>query len=529
MPKEEKTPALVGSYTRLSGRTEYIFSDEKNRKNSILKIGTDQFEVGKMLGEGGFGIVHELINSSKSESFARKKFKDDMDSDQIELVERECRFWNIVHPEAETRAYIFKQRNTEGKTGNVRLVMPKPTETTLYSILKSTPTLLEQLYILRAAIKELQRIHALGIVHSDFKATNILVWKNQHGQYQAFLIDLGYAGREHDSITHYCSYYSRYEFWQDIIALCKLIENNMSEEHLTSCSVLKKLSTDTQQISSRNYPNLQKFIDACEQHIVLETMAIIFPELNNNKDNGLENIKKNQSLATMFVNLFEKYHNNDGFNQQLKLYLKSISGANALHYFIQIISANDDDKRWYHRLVKNCFDSLFDQLLSHMMSGRFNEIDTIIKQAHKDKVISRATFIGLGLVKSIMTGNNAASETKEEQSLDYTTMQKMLGNYHTEYSASRLRTTQTIQDLNLLVEQASKLNIKNIPRKAVEWIINLSAERKSALRLGAHANCRLDIFSGRIKKTGKESATEKVVFDLSSAYNDTSTKTFTPS
>lgn len=173
-------------------RTSDIFSgDESN----------DDYEVGKEIGRGGFGVVHLCIRMSDqsefvcksptgSESIKQKKLKSefkilkDLEDKKISNVVKAIELGRFEHDGNKVPVLIMEK--VEGDTLNRKIKDPQTAEHTKE--------------ILLVVGKCLEKIHEAGYIHRDIKPENIMVNPLASG-FEITVIDLGIAAVKEDQNT----------------------------------------------------------------------------------------------------------------------------------------------------------------------------------------------------------------------------------------------------------------------------------------------------------------------------------------
>ncbi|XP_051972318.1 serine/threonine-protein kinase DCLK1-like isoform X5 [Xyrauchen texanus] len=151
---------------------------------------SDQYKVGRMIGDGNFAVVHECVELSTGRAYALKiinkgkcRGKEHMIQNEVAILRR------VKHPNI---VLLIEEMDTYSE---LYLVMELVKGGDLFDAITSTNRYTERdasgmLYNLANAIKYL---HSLNIVHRDIKPENLLVYEHQDGSKSLKLGDFGLA------------------------------------------------------------------------------------------------------------------------------------------------------------------------------------------------------------------------------------------------------------------------------------------------------------------------------------------------
>ena len=171
----------------------------------VEKIGPFKVIAGPF--EGGFGVVYKVFDTDSGDEFALKtpKVFVTTTAPQLELFRREITHWtNLpVHPnvvrairafEHESRPYVLMEW-VGGGTLQERMSELKPADEELAKLTGA----LDAIEVLRQISDGMAHVHACGLIHSDLKPQNILMWWGRSPQ----ITDFGFsrvAGANSESI-----------------------------------------------------------------------------------------------------------------------------------------------------------------------------------------------------------------------------------------------------------------------------------------------------------------------------------------
>lgn len=188
LPEGERCPIDSGQLIQVTDRT---LQDEHSGR-----ICDEKYEIGRLLGVGGMGCVHEAVNLRLDQQVAVKFFSPramcQPGRDAAEAAERfrreatvmaKARHPNVVHVldfsiEADGTMYIVMEL-LEGEPLDQRLT-------------SGTMTVGQGLSVLSSVVKALEFVHAQGIVHRDLKPSNIFC-AEVAGRESVKVLDFGIA------------------------------------------------------------------------------------------------------------------------------------------------------------------------------------------------------------------------------------------------------------------------------------------------------------------------------------------------
>jgi serine/threonine protein kinase len=155
--------------------------------SSISKIDVEKIGPFKVIAgpfEGGFGVVYKVFDTDSADEFALKtpKVFVTTTAPQLELFRREITHWtNLpVHPnvvrairafEHESRPYVLMEW-VGGGTLQQRMSELKPADEELAKLTGAV----DAIEVLRQISDGMAHVHACGLIHSDLKPQNILMW-----------------------------------------------------------------------------------------------------------------------------------------------------------------------------------------------------------------------------------------------------------------------------------------------------------------------------------------------------------------
>lgn len=149
-----------------------------------------RFRLGRLLGEGGMGLVYLAEQVSLGRPVAVKVLRDDLSiqSGMSERFRREAKLLSQVEHAAVVRVIDFGMHGA-----SACLVLEYVEGETLESVLSAGPLPVERaLPLLVQLCQGLAAIHEKGIIHRDLKPENVVLTRSPSGE-QARLLDFGIA------------------------------------------------------------------------------------------------------------------------------------------------------------------------------------------------------------------------------------------------------------------------------------------------------------------------------------------------
>ncbi|KAJ3059209.1 hypothetical protein HK102_010099, partial [Quaeritorhiza haematococci] len=132
-------------------------------------------QLGNCIGKGQFGAVYKALNLETGQVAAVKRIPlDERDeNDILELMQEVSLLKNLSHPNIVSYEGFMK------KDGFLNIVLEYVENGSLFHLLKTFGTIPETLIInyVVQVLRGLEYLHAMGIVHCDLKAANILTTK----------------------------------------------------------------------------------------------------------------------------------------------------------------------------------------------------------------------------------------------------------------------------------------------------------------------------------------------------------------
>jgi len=141
---------------------------------------TEEYEIGRILGQGAYARVSEAVHKSSQKKVALKTQYDVFeDTTTAKRILREiCLLRQLKHPYV-VRLYdaFIPDLRPDAKTFNSITVVCELAETSVDKLLKSPLTLKfeEVLHIMYNLIIGLNYVHSAGVIHRDIKPANILI------------------------------------------------------------------------------------------------------------------------------------------------------------------------------------------------------------------------------------------------------------------------------------------------------------------------------------------------------------------
>jgi len=132
---------------------------------------TERYRLGKLLGHGGFGDVHEAWDPALQRSVAIKRLKPDLVRDQPDDLLQEARLAaSLRHP-------AFIQIYSLEDDGNSKsIVMELVGGKTLHQLLSTTKLTRDQILDIVCQLADaMAQAHAAGLIHGDLKPANLMI------------------------------------------------------------------------------------------------------------------------------------------------------------------------------------------------------------------------------------------------------------------------------------------------------------------------------------------------------------------
>jgi len=132
---------------------------------------TERYRLGKLLGHGGFGDVHEAWDPALQRSVAIKRLKPDLVRDQPDNLLQEARLAaSLRHP-------AFIQIYSLEDDGNSKsIVMELVGGKTLHQLLSTTKLTRNQILDIVCQLADaMAQAHAAGLIHGDLKPANLMI------------------------------------------------------------------------------------------------------------------------------------------------------------------------------------------------------------------------------------------------------------------------------------------------------------------------------------------------------------------
>ncbi len=184
--------------TRLTARVEAA----RKATEGLAHVG-ERYAIIKKLGQGGMGLVYEVLDTEVARTVVIKLLKPELANDAGHVQ----RFYNEARITAEVRSPHIPTVHDWGtdEKGNVFLVMDKLDGEELLDRLRREGTLnaVQARQVGQGVLAALEVAHARGIVHRDIKPANIFIEKGEDGTEVVMLIDFGIAQAmdEHDELA----------------------------------------------------------------------------------------------------------------------------------------------------------------------------------------------------------------------------------------------------------------------------------------------------------------------------------------
>ena len=180
------------SADRLWAEASLILPEEKEGEEGGNLLGlyplrhTDRYQPELYLGDGGMGRVFRAYDTLLKRRVALKFFRTSLPQ-EVKVFEREAQSQaRIDHPHV---ARIFEAGELEGFPFLSMQFIHGPT------LAKASPDLSrdDRIEMVRQACLGIHAAHRLGIVHRDLKPGNIMLEKDDQGDWKAFVMDFGLA------------------------------------------------------------------------------------------------------------------------------------------------------------------------------------------------------------------------------------------------------------------------------------------------------------------------------------------------
>ena len=194
----ERNGKIVEFITNIQKQID-IFK-EKLKKYCIHYDFRNKFSKVKVLGEGAFGIVHEIKNNKTGECFAAKHFlKEKLEEDDIKLLKNEILIMRgLNHP------HILNIHEIHESSHDIILVLDLMKDGELDTFLKNKKNLITENFIkniIREGLLALKHLNSKGVIHRDIKPENILIEydENCHKKIHIKISDFGlsvFQGKE---------------------------------------------------------------------------------------------------------------------------------------------------------------------------------------------------------------------------------------------------------------------------------------------------------------------------------------------
>lgn len=172
--------------------TPVVPRDRVDRPFAPGDVLLDRFEIVRIAGEGGMGVVYEAVDRKLSRRIAVKcprfEFRKRISPEAIKSIQ-------VTHPNV---CRVFEVHTAETNTGDVDFLTMEllEGETLATRLLGAPPRWLESpeaMEIARQICAGLKAVHAEGVIHRDLKPGNIMLSKDGAGRLRAVLMDFGIA------------------------------------------------------------------------------------------------------------------------------------------------------------------------------------------------------------------------------------------------------------------------------------------------------------------------------------------------
>jgi serine/threonine-protein kinase len=137
----------------------------------IAPPSTERYRLGKLLGNGGFGDVHEAWDPALQRSVAIKRLKPDLVRDQPDNLLQEARLAASLRHPAFIQIYSLED-DGHSKSIVMELVGGK----TLHQLLSTTKLSRDQILDIVCQLADaMAQAHAAGLIHGDLKPANLMI------------------------------------------------------------------------------------------------------------------------------------------------------------------------------------------------------------------------------------------------------------------------------------------------------------------------------------------------------------------
>lgn len=137
----------------------------------IATPSTERYRIGKLLGNGGFGDVHEAWDPALQRTVAIKRLKPDLVRDQPDNLLQEARLAASLRHPAFIQIYALED---DGHSKSI--VMELVGGQTLHQLLSTTKLSRDQILdIVFQLADAMAQAHAAGLIHGDLKPANLMI------------------------------------------------------------------------------------------------------------------------------------------------------------------------------------------------------------------------------------------------------------------------------------------------------------------------------------------------------------------
>lgn len=137
----------------------------------LISPSTERYHLGKLLGHGGFGDVHEAWDPALQRSVAIKRLKPDLVSNQPDNLLHEARLAASLRHPAFIQIYAL---DNDGHSQSI--VMELVSGQTLRQLLSTTKLSRDQILDIVCQLADaMTQAHAAGLVHGDIKPANLMI------------------------------------------------------------------------------------------------------------------------------------------------------------------------------------------------------------------------------------------------------------------------------------------------------------------------------------------------------------------
>lgn len=137
----------------------------------IATPSTERYRLGKLLGNGGFGDVHEAWDPALQRTVAIKRLKPDLVRDQPDNLLQEARLAASLRHPAFIQIYSLED-DGHSKSIVMELVGGK----TLHQLLSTTKLSRDQILDIVCQLADaMEQAHAAGLIHGDLKPANLMI------------------------------------------------------------------------------------------------------------------------------------------------------------------------------------------------------------------------------------------------------------------------------------------------------------------------------------------------------------------